>query len=139
MYRQRRLRQEELRSLTGTAEEMLDQSIERIETAIRYNRYTLIASGPAFFVATLFAATADRQGDAIFGSLRDAPWLRFIWLGAWVATIGGLVVFLVAAIRRGRREIGTSAFDARGLPTGARFRLTLILLLLEATVLPCPP
>ncbi len=105
-YRQRRLRQEELRGLTGTAEQMIDQSIERVETAIRYNRYTLIAGGPAFLLATLFAATADRQTGAIFGSLRDTPWLRFLWVGLWVAAVGVLVVFLVAAIRRGRRELG---------------------------------
>lgn len=104
-YRQRRLRQEELRSLTGTAEQMIDQLIERVETAIRYNRYTLMASGPAFLLAALFAATADRQTGAIFGSLRDTPWLRFMWLGLWLAAVGGLVVFLVAAIRRGRREL----------------------------------
>ena len=105
-YRQRRLRQEELRSLTGTAEEMIDQAIERIETAMRYNRFTLIASGPAFLLATLFAATADQQGGVILGSLRDTPWLRFDMDGVWVAAIGGSVVFLVAAIRRGRRELG---------------------------------
>lgn len=104
-YRQRRLRQEELRSLTGTAEEMIGQSIDRIETAMRHNRVTLIASGPAFLIATLFAATADREVGAILDSLRDTQWLRFIWLGVWLAAIGCFLVYLTLAIRRGRREL----------------------------------
>lgn len=102
--RLRKLRQVELRSLTGSTEDMLDQSIERIDTTLRYNRFTLIAMWPGLIIAALFAASAERQAGSILGSLRDAPIFRLVWNGGWVAAIAGLVVFLTLAIRRGRRE-----------------------------------
>jgi protein-S-isoprenylcysteine O-methyltransferase Ste14 len=103
--RQRKLRQVELKGLTGSTEDMLDQSIERVETQVRHNRFTLIAMGPVFAIAVLFAAAAERQPGSLMGRLSGAPLFRILWLGAWVAAIGCLLVFLIYAIRRGRREL----------------------------------
>jgi len=103
--RQRRLRQVELRNLTGDTEEMIAQSIERIETTIRHNRLTLIGLGPIVLLAMIFAATTDRGSDAVLASLRDQPWFRFVWYGVWIAAVAGFVVFTLLAIRRGRREV----------------------------------
>lgn len=102
--RLRKLRQVELRSLTGTTEDMLDQSIERVDTTIRYNRFILIAMWPGLLIAALLAATAERQAGSILGSLKDVPIFRLVWNGGWVAAIAGLALFLTLAIRRGRRE-----------------------------------
>lgn len=103
--RQRRLRQIELKSLTGGTEEMLDQSIERIETTVRHHRFTLIAMWPVILIAALFAATTERQAFSAFGTLRDAPWFRFVWNGGWAAALGLFILFSLFAIRRGRREL----------------------------------
>ena len=100
--RQRRLREVELRSLTGSTEDMLDQSIERVETTVRHNRWSLIGIGPACGLAMIFAATAD--GGKLRGAL-GMPWLRVMLFGAGVALMVGLFIFLVLALRRGRREL----------------------------------
>jgi hypothetical protein len=105
--RQRKLRQVELRSLTGGTEEMLDQSIERIEATLRHNRFTLIGMWPIMLIAILFAATVERQGGSLIASLwGGAYWFRVVWLGAWGAAMVALVLFLTFAIHRGRRELG---------------------------------
>lgn len=103
--RQRKLRQVELRSLTGGTEEMLDQSIERVETTVRHNRVTLVVMWPGFVIAYLFAASTEWQGGALLDSVRDTPWFRFVWAGTCIAIIVGLVLFVLFAIRRGRREL----------------------------------
>lgn len=57
--RQRRLRQVELESLVGTAEQMLDQSIVRLRATIRRTRIGLISLIPAFIVGLVFGAALD--------------------------------------------------------------------------------
>ena len=103
--RQRRLRQIEFRSMTGGTEEMLDQAIERIETTVRHHRFGLIAMGPVILFSVLFAATAERQAGSALGSLRDAPWFSFVWIGGWAAALVGLTLLSLFSVRRGRREL----------------------------------
>lgn len=103
-YRQRRLREAELRSLAGSAEDMIDQSISRIETTLRNHRTSLIGIGPAFLVALLFSAAADR-GGTIFASLSDTPWFRIVWIGSWLGLIASIALYLLFAIRRARTEL----------------------------------
>ena len=105
-YRQRRLRQEELRSLTGTAEEMLDQSIARAEARVRRIRFSLGALPAGLFVGLIFSYFVD---DRVAGDL-----VRRFSSGAGVGTIilavtgVGLafaVYSLAQAIRRGNLEL----------------------------------
>jgi hypothetical protein len=103
--RQRRLRQEELRGLTGTSEQMLDQSIARIRTALKYNRFSLIAMGPAFLVGWLVASSAGRGGGSILASLGDNAWLRAGWVAGAVCVMLALAVFLALKVRRQSREL----------------------------------
>ena len=103
--RQRRLRQMELRSLSGTTEDMLDQSVERVEATLRHNRLSLIAIGPVLGLALLFAATADAGDGPLLGGPAGSPLLRALWLGLGLALVAGIVLFLLLAIRRGRREL----------------------------------
>lgn len=102
--RQRKLRQVELKSLTGGTEEMLEQSIERVETTLRHNRFSLIALGPFILIGFLFASTS-RGGSALVPALRDGLTVRVLWIGLTIAAIAGIALFLVRAIRRTRREL----------------------------------
>lgn len=105
--RLRRLRQIELRSLTGSTEDMLNQSIEQVETRIKHSRFTLAAAGPALLIGGLVAASAGAwRGGSVLPVLNDIPLLRTVWLGVAIAVIAGVVIFSVLAIRRGRRELG---------------------------------
>lgn len=104
--RSRRLREIELRGLTGTTENMLDQSIERVEATLKYNRFTLIAIGPAIAVGLLFAASANvPSGDGISSIVQSSPTIRFMLLAIGAGAFAGSVAFLLLAVRRGRREL----------------------------------
>jgi hypothetical protein len=102
---QRKLRQVELRSMTGGTEEMLVQSIERIETTVRHHRFTLVAMLPVCTITLLFATTVGRQAGSLFGSLRDEAWFPFVWNGGWLAALSLVVLLSLFSIRRGRREL----------------------------------
>jgi hypothetical protein len=103
--RQRKLRQVELRSMTGGTEGMLAQSIERIETTVRHHRFTLVAMLPVCVITLLFAATVGRRAGSFLGSLRDEAWFPFVWNGGWVAALSLFILFSIFSIRRGRREL----------------------------------
>jgi hypothetical protein len=104
--RLRRLRRVELKGLTGTTEDMIDQSIARVETTLRHNKFTLYGS-PAVFLGLWLglATTAAPRPDSILWSLREIPWFRTTLLGAGFAAMLGLAIFLIFSIRRGRREL----------------------------------
>jgi hypothetical protein len=104
--RLRRLRRVELQGLTGTTEQMLDQSIARIETQVRHHNFTLFGVPPVFLVSWLFAWTAAPERRSILGPLGDLAWFRHFLFVAAIAAVVGLIVYLVVAIRRGRRELG---------------------------------
>lgn len=102
-FRQRKLRQVELRNLTGSTENMLQQSVERIETQLKHNRVTLLGLGPTCVVGALFAAAAiGRSGTS---AIRDIPLLRALLLGGSLAAVAVFILFLLFAIRRGRHEM----------------------------------
>ena len=104
--RQRRLRQVELKSLTGGTEAMLDQSILRIETTLKHTRFTLTAIGPSLLVGGLVAASAGvSRGGSILPVLNSIPLLRFMWLGVAIAALAAFIISSVFAIRRGREEL----------------------------------
>ena len=63
--RQRRLRAEELQSLTGTAEQMLDQSISRVRATIKRTRFSLYTLPPAFLFGTLIAHVVSGGRDLL--------------------------------------------------------------------------
>ena len=99
--RLRKIRQVELRGLTGSTEDMLDQSIDRLETTLKHKRFSLIAIGPALVIGLLLAWAAG----AYPGMLAAPPALRLVLRGMTFAVLAGVVVFLAIAIRRERREL----------------------------------
>jgi hypothetical protein len=103
--RQRKLRQVELKGLTGTTEDMLDQSIERVETTVRHNRFTLYAMGPAIIIAFLFATIAIPRTGTLVSWFSEVPMARMLWSAAWVVVIAASVIFVGYSVKRGRREL----------------------------------
>jgi uncharacterized membrane protein YraQ (UPF0718 family) len=103
--RQRKLRQIELKGLTGSTEDMLDQSIDRLETTLRHNRFSLVAMGPVLLIAALFAAVSQQGASPLVDAIQEAPMLRLASRGFALVTLSGIVLFLILAIRRGRRDL----------------------------------
>ena len=103
--RQRKLRAAELKSLTGSSEEMLDQSIERVQLSLKRSRFGAIALGPGFLLGLLVAYAADRSVADIGASAVIDPQLRTaIIVGAVFLVILGGASF-VRSYRKARREL----------------------------------
>lgn len=75
--RQRRLREIELLSLTGTAEDMIEQSIARIRATLKRTRLSLLLLGPGILLGLLFAHLAQSGAErSLVLGMEVAPWLR---------------------------------------------------------------
>jgi hypothetical protein len=105
--RTRRMRQLELRSLTGTTENMLDQSIERLAATVRHNRFALIALGPGVAIGALLAASAHISPDeGLFSAVRESPLLRQLLSAGAIAFLAAIIGYLLLRTRRASRELG---------------------------------
>lgn len=103
--RQRKLRAAELKSLTGSSEDMLDQSIVRLQLSLKRSRFGAIALGPGFLIGVLVAYAADRSVADIGASAVTDPEMRTaIVTGAVFLVILGGASF-VRSYRRARREL----------------------------------
>lgn len=100
--RLQRVRRVELKTLTGSTEDMLDQSIDRVETTLRYRRYSLIAVGPALAAGLLVAYFA--QGRTLV-ALEGWPLLRILWVVVAVMIVLAGMGLALRAIGRGRKEL----------------------------------
>ncbi len=100
--RLRRVRRIELERLSGTTEEMLDQSIGRLETTHRHHRFSLVALPLAILAGALVAYGS--QGRAFLTSLEGSP-LRSMLLPVGIIGVIGAVIFSVRGMRRNRREL----------------------------------
>jgi hypothetical protein len=104
--RQRKLRQVELKSLTGGTEDMLNQSMARVEATLKRTRYSLFVIGPALLIGWVFMhAVTDRPVRGLLPTVFGAPWFRFLWNGGWVVAVAVIMVAMFVSIRRGRREL----------------------------------
>jgi hypothetical protein len=104
--RLRKVRRVELMGLTGTTEDMLDQSIIRIETTLRNHKFTFWATPLVLFSSWLgFAATFGPRKSLILGRLGDLPGFKPLLLGTAIAAVAGLGIFLIVQIRRGGHEL----------------------------------
>lgn len=101
-YRLRKVRRIELAHLSGSTEEMLDQSIARVETTLRHLRVSIIGFPLTFLLGALVGYAT--QGHRILEAARGWP-LRSLLapLGALIAL--GVIVFCVRAMGRSRREL----------------------------------
>jgi len=104
--RSRRFRQQELRSLTGSAEQMLDQSIERVRASLKRARSGLIVFFPAVFLGLLVGYVAeDRSPSALRQLIASWPGLGEV---IFVVTLAALAVAFLLVLRnlhKSRREL----------------------------------
>lgn len=104
--RQRQLRKLELEELAGSSEQMLDQSIERVEATIKRNRFGLIGVVPGFLVGIAFAATLESERRSELMAMLVANQLTTgIAAIAIVAGLVGLSIYFVHMARRNRAEL----------------------------------
>ena len=101
--RLRKVRSIELKSLTGSTEEMLDQSITRLETTVRHHRFGAIAIGPAFLIGTLVAYAA--QSRSLFAALQNGSTLRLAWVAAGLGLVAAGMLYSYRSMQRGNREL----------------------------------
>jgi hypothetical protein len=98
--RLRKVRRAELRTLAGSTEDMLDQSVDRVETTVRYRRFALIGFGPALLVGALVSAQSQRRN--IFSMFNElTPSYRYALLLVGVL----ILIHLWRALRRERGEL----------------------------------
>jgi hypothetical protein len=104
--RLRKLRLVELKSLTGSTEDMLAQSIARVEATRKNARFSLIALGPALLLGWLlmYAVWGSPDRSAV-PHLFQTPAFRFLWNGGWAVVAAGIVVGLLLTLRRCGREL----------------------------------
>lgn len=103
--RSRRFRQKELRSLTGSTEQMLDQSIERVSAGLTRARSTLIVLPPAFLLGILVAYVAvPRSGGDLAERFAQPGVSTVIQIAAFLA-LAAAVVHILRTIRVSRREL----------------------------------
>jgi hypothetical protein len=101
--RLRRVRQIELRNLTGSTEEMLDQSINRAETTARYQRFVAMNIAPAAVIGALVAWAS--QGRQVVPALQSGSPLRILWVALGVAVLAGGIVYALRAMKRAKLEL----------------------------------
>jgi hypothetical protein len=104
--RSRRFRQQELRSLTGSAEQMLDQSIERVRASLKRARSALFLL-PATFLVGHFVGYITEGGSP--GPLRTAiasrPGLGQIIIVGSVVVLAAAVFLVLRNLHKNRREL----------------------------------
>ena len=104
--RSRRFRQQELRSLAGTAEEMLDQSIERVRATLKRARSGLLITPPTVLLGLLVAhVTVPGSGGELARRIATQPGVgTMILVGTILALIVG-VMFVLRSMRASRAEL----------------------------------
>lgn len=105
-FRSRRFRQQELRSLNGSAEQMLDQSIERVQGSLKRARSALVLLPSALLLGLLVGYVTEGRSpgplkEVIASTPGLGPVMYFTAVGALVA--GFLLV--LRNLHKGRREL----------------------------------
>ena len=103
--RTRRLRAEELKGLTGSTQEMLDQSIARARATLTKARYQLIAIAPGFALGLGVAAITNRRsGDFYTRMFLETGAGLWIVAAAFLALVA-LAISLTRSMRTTRAEL----------------------------------
>ena len=105
-YRSRRLRKEELRALTGTTEEMLDQSIERVRAILKRTRFQLLSVPPGLLIGIAVAAMVDRTSSgALLARVISEFWTSLALMAVAVGAVAAMWAYSARQIRRWRDEL----------------------------------
>ena len=100
--RLRKVRRIELEHLGGGTEEMLDQSIVRVETTLRHLRVSVISFPVAAVVGALVAYAS--QGRRLLDTAQDWP-LRNLLMPIGIIVVVAVMVFALRAMRRSKKEL----------------------------------
>lgn len=104
--RQRHLRRLELESLTGTAEQMLDQSIARIRATLKRTRLGLYSAVPGILVGVGFGAALDSGGGSgLSARLSAITWAPIAVAAAILAVMAAGFVYYLRMMRRDQSEM----------------------------------
>lgn len=103
--RTRRFRAEELRSLTGSTQEMLDQSIGRAQATLKRTRFQLIAIAPSFVLGLGVAALVDRNSGAFYTQSFSEMGLGLAMMVVAALVLAALAVSFTRSLRSTRAEL----------------------------------
>lgn len=104
--RSRRFRQQELRSLTGSAEQMLDQSIERVAASLRRARVGLILLPLTFLLGLLVGYMAEsRAPSALRTLIASKAGLGELVFAATIAVLVATFLLILRNLHKNRREL----------------------------------
>jgi len=104
--RQRRLREAELRTLAGSTEQMLDQTVARLQATVKRARFNLLSAAPAILIGIAFGWALDRgTGSPLLTRFSASP-LTSLLVGSTLILIGiASVIHFTRALRRARHEL----------------------------------
>lgn len=104
--RQRHFRKLELKSLTGSTEEMLDQSIIRLRATVKRTRLGLIWTAPGMLLGLGFGAALEHgPGSGLLDRFAAQPWLPIGVALTSIAILAAGFLHYSRAIRRDESEM----------------------------------
>lgn len=104
--RQRHLRRLELKSLTGSTEEMLDQSIARLRATMKRTRLGLIGAVPGMFIGLGFGAALERgPGSGLLARFAAEPWLPISVALASIVILAAAFLHYYRTLQRDKSEL----------------------------------
>jgi len=106
IVRQRRLREAELRGLTGSAEEMLDQSIARVQATLKRAKFGAVMTTPALVLGLALGYLTDRRspGDPV-SWYHGQPGLVAAVLALACGSLAIAMFFVFRSMRNSRQEL----------------------------------
>jgi hypothetical protein len=106
LIRQRRLREAELRGLTGSAEEMLDQSIVRVQAALKRAKFGALIMPAGVILGLALGYLTDRRspGDPV-SWYHGQPGLAAAVLVLACGSLAVATLFLFRSMRKSRQEL----------------------------------
>jgi hypothetical protein len=106
LFRQRRLREAELRGLTGSAEEMLDQSIVRVQATLKRAKFGAVMLPAGFIFGLTFGYLIDRgSAGRPMTWYYGQPGLAAVVLVLACGSLAVGTLFLFRSMRKSRQEL----------------------------------
>ena len=104
--RQRRLRQAELLTLAGSTDQMLNQTVARLQSTVKRARLNLIGAAPAVLIGIAFGWTLDSgAGSPLLTRFSNAPLSSLLVGLAIIFMFAAALVHFVRALRRAQAEL----------------------------------
>lgn len=102
---QRQLRKHELKALTGTTEEMLDQSIERLRATRKRTLIGLVGAIPGILLGLALGASLESGGSELLARWRENESAAFLFMIGSIGVAIAFYLYLLGLARRSRAEL----------------------------------